>query len=81
MRAYTLSVLSKLASSGDPITEKEIILWVNAKLANAEKTTSIRSFQDGSIANGRGKYPSPPTFMFCKQNFNPNLKFAQSFVT
>jgi len=53
MRAYTLSVLSKLASSGDPIMEKEIILWVNEKLANAGKTTSIRSFQDGSIANGR----------------------------
>jgi plastin-3 len=53
MRAYTLSVLSKLANSGDPIAEKEIILWVNEKLANAGKTTSIRSFQDGSIANGR----------------------------
>jgi plastin-3 len=53
MRAYTLSVLTKLANSGDPITEKEIIHWVNEKLATAEKTSSIRSFQDSSIANAR----------------------------
>jgi plastin-3 len=53
MRAYTLSVLARLTNSGDPITEKEIIQWVNEKLQNAEKGTSIRNFQDGSIASGR----------------------------
>jgi len=52
MRAYTLSVLSQLASSGDPIVESAIIEWANDKLANAEKTSRIRNFQDSSIANG-----------------------------
>lgn len=53
MRAYTLSVLSQLAQSGNPIVEKEIIQWVNTKLQNANKTSSIRSFQDSSIADAR----------------------------
>lgn len=53
MRAYTLSVLSQLAQSGNPIVEKEIIQWVNTKLQNANKTSSIRSFQDASIADAR----------------------------
>jgi len=52
MRAYTLSVLTKLANSGNPITEKEIIQWVNDKLANSGKGSSIRGFQDGTIAKG-----------------------------
>ena len=53
MRAYTLSVLTQLANSGSPIVEREIIDWVNTKLSNAGKTTSIRSFQDSSIADAR----------------------------
>lgn len=53
MRAYTLSVLSQLAQSGNPIVEKEIIQWVNTKLQNANKTSSIRNFQDSSIADAR----------------------------
>jgi len=53
MRAYTLSVLTRLANTGNPITEKEIIQWVNEKLADGGKDSSIRNFQDGSIANGR----------------------------
>lgn len=53
MRAYTLSVLSQLAQSGNPIVEKEIIQWVNTKLQNANKTSSIKSFQDPSIADAR----------------------------
>lgn len=53
MRAYTLSVLTQLAQSGNPIVEKEIIQWVNTKLQNANKTSSIRSFQDSSIADAR----------------------------
>lgn len=53
MRAYTLSVLTQLAESGNPIVEKEIIQWVNNKLQNANKTSSIRNFQDSSIADGR----------------------------
>jgi plastin-3 len=53
MRAYTLSILTQLADTGSPIVEKEIIDWVNNKLAQGKKTTSIRSFQDSSISSGR----------------------------
>lgn len=53
MRAYTLSLLTQLANSGDPIIEKEIIQWTNDKLTQAEKTSRIKSFQDSSIADGR----------------------------
>lgn len=45
MRAYTLSVLTRLANTGNPIIEKEIVQWVNNKLQAAGKTSSIRSFQ------------------------------------
>ncbi|XP_032795189.1 plastin-1 isoform X1 [Daphnia magna] len=53
MRAYTLSILTQLADTGSPIVEKEIIDWVNNKLAQGKKTTSIRNFQDSSIAKAR----------------------------
>ena len=53
MRAYTLSVLTQLANSGNPMVEREIIEWVNNKLTLAGKTTSIRSFQDHSVADAR----------------------------
>lgn len=53
MRAYTLSILTRLAHTGNPIVEKEIVQWVNDKLASAGKATSIRSFQDSSIANAK----------------------------
>merc|ERR1712071_195403 len=53
MRAYTLSVLAQLASTGNPIVEKEIVDWVNKKLARGQKQTSIRNFQDSSIADAR----------------------------
>ncbi|KAB0800212.1 hypothetical protein PPYR_05952 [Photinus pyralis] len=49
MRAYTLSILSQLAQTGNPIVEKEIVQWVNAKLENASKKSSINNFQDSSI--------------------------------
>lgn len=53
MRAYTLTVLSKLADSGNPVVEKEIVQWVNKKLASAGKSSSIKSFQDSSIKTGK----------------------------
>lgn len=53
MRAYTLSVLSQLANTGNTTIEKEIVAWVNKKLQSASKETSIRSFQDSSISNAR----------------------------
>ena len=59
MRAYTLSILTQLADTGSPIVEKEIIDWVNNKLAQGKKTTSIRNFQvktkNNSIENNKRK--------------------------
>jgi len=37
MRAYTLSILSRLANTGNPIIEKEIVQWVNNRLTEAGK--------------------------------------------
>ena len=45
MRAYTLSILTQLADTGSPIVEREIIDWVNNKLSQGRKQTSIRNFQ------------------------------------
>ncbi|XP_063370266.1 plastin-2 [Cydia amplana] len=53
MRAYTLSVLTRLANTGNPIIEKEIVQWVNNKLASAGKNSSIKSFQDEVLADGK----------------------------
>lgn len=53
MRAYTLSILTQLAQTGNPIVEREIVTWVNNKLASAHKQSSIRSFQDSSIADAK----------------------------
>ena len=53
MRAYTLSILSRLANTGNPIVEKEIVQWVNKKLSEGGKTTSLRGFQDSAIADGK----------------------------
>ncbi|XP_041984190.1 plastin-2 [Aricia agestis] len=53
MRAYTLSVLTRLANTGNPIIEKEIVQWVNTKLQAAGKASSIRSFQDEVLADGK----------------------------
>lgn len=53
MRAYTLTILSKLAHSGSPIVEKEIVQWANNKLSSAGKSSCIKSFQDSTIASGK----------------------------
>ncbi len=45
MRAYTLSILTQLTDTGSPVVEKEIIDWVNRKLADGKKQSSLRSFQ------------------------------------
>lgn len=52
MRAYTLSILTQLAGGqdGKAIGEKEIVEWVNNKLKEAGKETSIRNFNDKSIS-------------------------------
>lgn len=53
MRAYTLSVLSQLANTGNATIEKEIVAWVNRKLQSAGKVTTIKSFQDQTIGNAK----------------------------
>jgi histidyl-tRNA synthetase len=45
MRAYTLSVLQKLAGSDKPIADAEIIAWVNDTLTEAGKSSTISSFK------------------------------------
>merc|ERR1719323_1508735 len=49
MRAYTLSLLSKLNEDGTPISEKEIIAWANNRLSEGGKDIKLNSFQDKSI--------------------------------
>ncbi|CAJ0928576.1 unnamed protein product, partial [Mesorhabditis belari] len=54
MRAYTLTVLAACTQSGDSLpADKDIVAWVNNKLASKGKTSSIRSFQDSSISDAR----------------------------
>lgn len=53
MRAYTLSVLTQLAQTGSPIIEKEIVTWVNNKLKSADKSSTLRGFQDQALSDGR----------------------------
>lgn len=53
MKAYTLSMLTKLAGTGHPIVEKEIIAWVNEKLQSGGKSSRITGFNDPGISDGR----------------------------
>ncbi|KAK5978433.1 Fimbrin [Trichostrongylus colubriformis] len=54
MRAYTLTILAQCTQSGDSLpADKDIVAWVNRKLASCGKTSSIRSFQDSSISDAR----------------------------
>ena len=41
MRAYTLSLLSKLNEDGTPIVESEIISWANNKVASHYFSTEL----------------------------------------
>ncbi|EDW05622.1 plastin-1 isoform X1 [Drosophila mojavensis] len=53
MRAYTLSILSRLANTGNPIIEKEIVQWVNTRLSDAGKQSQLKNFNDPAIADGK----------------------------
>jgi len=33
MKAYTLSILTRLADTGHPIVDKEIVEWANSKVS------------------------------------------------
>jgi hypothetical protein len=41
MRAYTLSILQKLANSSTPIADKDIINWVNEKVGENHLSFSL----------------------------------------
>ena len=50
MRAYTLSLLSRLNPGGTPIVESEIITWANNRLKEGGRAdVEIKSFQDKSL--------------------------------
>ncbi|VDD85756.1 unnamed protein product [Enterobius vermicularis] len=52
MRAYTLAILAQCTQSGDTLaTDKDIVEWANKKLAGANKSSKISSFQDPSICD------------------------------
>ena len=51
MRAYTLSVLQRLAGSKKPISDPEIVDWTNKTLQESGKSTSITGFKDPAISN------------------------------
>ncbi len=51
MRAYTLSILQKLAKSSTPIADKDIINWANEKLKGANKKTFLTNFHDQSLSD------------------------------
>ncbi|XP_022236104.1 plastin-3-like [Limulus polyphemus] len=53
MRAYTLGMLTRLAGTGSPLIETQIVDWVNKKLREAGKPTSIKSFHDATISNAK----------------------------
>ncbi|CAH1787449.1 unnamed protein product [Owenia fusiformis] len=52
MRAYTINVLTKLAESSTPVSDKDIISWANEKLKKNGKKGFITSFQDEVIKDG-----------------------------
>ena len=53
MKAYTLSLLTKLAGNeGHPIVDREIVTWVNDTLKKEGKSTSITGFSDPNIGMG-----------------------------
>lgn len=54
MRSYTLSILTSLRSTQTTgIVDKEIVRWVNSKLQEAGKTSSIKGFTDYAISDAK----------------------------
>tara|TARA_B110000305_G_scaffold185432_1_gene206362 strand:- start:256 stop:747 length:492 start_codon:yes stop_codon:yes gene_type:complete len=52
MRKHTVNILTSLTPGDKTVTDKEIVSWANGKVQKAGKGSSIRSFQDASIASG-----------------------------
>ncbi|KNC81265.1 hypothetical protein SARC_06396 [Sphaeroforma arctica JP610] len=51
MRAYTLEMLKNIAKTDQPMVDKDIIAWTNSKLAEYEKSSSIKNFKNSSISD------------------------------
>eukprot|EP01113_Clastostelium_recurvatum_P015423 TRINITY_DN185_c0_g1_i3.p1 TRINITY_DN185_c0_g1~~TRINITY_DN185_c0_g1_i3.p1 ORF type:complete len:620 (+),score=192.08 TRINITY_DN185_c0_g1_i3:184-2043(+) len=54
MRAYVLEILRKLSQDGKPISEAQIVAWVNTTLKNAGKHSQIggSGFKDPALGSG-----------------------------
>ncbi len=52
MRQHTLNILIEIGG-GTKIDDKSIVKWANAQVSGKGKTTSMSSFQDQSLSNGR----------------------------
>ena len=52
MRANTLEILKRLGG-GAKIADSDIVKWVNTTLANAGKSSSIRTFKDPAISSSQ----------------------------
>jgi plastin-1 len=52
MRQHTLNILIEIGG-GTKIDDKSIVKWANAQVAEKGKETSMSSFQDSSLSNGR----------------------------
>ncbi|XP_065654020.1 plastin-3 [Hydra vulgaris] len=50
LRDYSIEMINKLSKAGAPTKDAEIVQWVNKKLSDAGKTSSITSFKDPSIS-------------------------------
>jgi len=53
MRAYLLSILTKLSGDGSKIADAQIIAWVNQTLSGASKGSSISGWKDESIKTSK----------------------------
>jgi len=53
MRHHVISILKSLSNDGQKIEEKQMIQWANEKVKGAGKTSTMSSFQDGSLSNSR----------------------------
>ena len=53
MRRHTINILTNLTPGDKLVTDNEIIQWANDKVKSGGKPSSIRNFNDSSIASGQ----------------------------
>eukprot|EP01114_Cavostelium_apophysatum_P019727 TRINITY_DN6435_c0_g1_i2.p1 TRINITY_DN6435_c0_g1~~TRINITY_DN6435_c0_g1_i2.p1 ORF type:complete len:1368 (+),score=421.80 TRINITY_DN6435_c0_g1_i2:30-4133(+) len=53
MRFHFFSILRNLRSEGKDITEADMLAWANSKIRNSGKGSSISSFKDSNLKDGR----------------------------